>query len=227
MKVTLLSFLGFVVPYSELAVTKTWAGGTQPEEVTIRISLEYKDGDTTKVLPVIELPLGEDAVDSSELDTVFTEGSKVDADGNKVYMGHIVLPITVTDENGKEIQLFDLVSDVDGRIFSLDTADGLYELGQYLKNGGPGGTPGTVSLSTMNRKLVYEELVDDGEGNLVKAAGFEITPSSMRLSTNPPPDIRETEIKQLQTGGNVEVVGSMITSDIRFEADLCSQRYKA
>ena len=210
--------------YSELAVTKTWAGGTQPEEVTIRISLEYKDGDTTKVLPVIELPLGEDAVDSSELDTVFTEGSKVDADGNKVYMGHIVLPITVTDENGKEIQLFDLVSDVDGRIFSLDTADGLYELGQYLKNGGPGGTPGTVSLSTMNRKLVYEELVDDGEGNLVKAAGFEITPSSMRLSTNPPPDIRETEIKQLQTGGNVEVVGSMITSDIRFEADLYNDK---
>ena len=139
-------------------------------------------------------------------------------------MGHIVLPITVTDENGKEIQLFDLVSDVDGRIFSLDTADGLYELGQYLKNGGPGGTPGTVSLSTMNRKLVYEELVDDGEGNLVKAAGFEITPSSMRLSTNPPPDIRETEIKQLQTGGNVEVVGSMITSDIRFEADLYNDK---
>lgn len=209
--------------YSELAVTKTWEGGTQPEDVTIRISLEYKDGEETKVLPVIELPLSEDPVQGSELDTVFTDGSET-VGGKMVYKGHIVLPITVEDEDGNQIQLFDLVSDVDGRIFSLDTADGLYELGQYLKNGGPGGTPGTVSLSTMNRRLVYEELVDDGSGNLVKAAGFEITPSSMRLSTDPPPEIHETEIRQLQTDGSNPVVGSMITSDIRFEADLYNDK---
>ena len=209
--------------YSELAVTKTWAGGTEPKKVTIRISLEYKDGNATKTIPVIELPLDESAKEGSELDTVFTDGSET-IDGKTVYKGHIVLPITVDDGNGKQIQLFDLVSDVDGHIFALDNAQSLYELGQYLKNGGPGGAPGTVSLSTLNRKLVYEELVDDGNGNLVKAAGFEITPSSMRLSTNPPPKIYETEIKQAQTGGGETTVGSMITSDIRFEADLYNDK---
>lgn len=204
--------------YSELAVTKTWMGGTQPKDVTIRISLEYKDGADTKTIQVIELPLSETAKDSSELDTVFTDGSK-DVDGNKVFMGHIVLPITVEDENGNKIQIFDLVSDSTGKIFELNTAAGLLALAEHLDGGG------TVSLSTKDRRLIYEELVDDGTGKLVKAADFEITPSAMRLSTNPGPKISKKDIiKQLQTDGTYKEVGSTITSDIRFEADLYNDK---
>lgn len=218
--------------YSELAVTKTWAGGVEPEDVTIRINLEYKEDGKEKTIQVIELPLSEiDFTEqASELDTVFTEGSKLDDKNRTVYLGHIVLPITVDDENGKKIQLFDLVSEEEkvtfdgetiseGETFLLNTADGLYRLGRYLKAGG------TVILSNAERKLTFVELVKDpSTGELVPTEGYEITPTEMRLSTSPAPNIQEHDVIQVGIDGKPTVVGTIITSDVRFEADLVNDK---
>ena len=205
--------------YSELAVTKTWTGDLEPEDVYIRINLEYKDEDKDKIIQIVELPLSELVGDESELDTAFADGSTVNDDGETVYKGHVVLPITVEDENGKKIQVFDLLSDADGSLFELNKPAGLLALADHLENNG------TVTLSNKDRKLTFVELKKDQEtGELVEAGGYEITPTEMRLSTTRPPKIIREGIYQIQPDGTSDRVGWSLTSDIRFEADLLNDK---
>lgn len=203
--------------YSELAVTKTWVGGAEPQNVTIKIYLEYEEDGQTKKLDVIELPLSDVIGENdSELDTAFTDGSK-EVDGKTVYLGHIILPITVEDDNGKQIQLFDLLDDK-GNTFAMNKATGLLALGEYLEGNGK------VTLSNAKRKLKFVELVDDGTGKLVEAEGFELTPSEMKLSTNPAPTFHKEKIEILQEDGTYVDKGTVITSDVRFEAALFNDK---
>ena len=218
--------------YSELAVTKTWVGGIIPEDVTIRINLEYEENGKKKNIKVMELPLKEiikEGEEPSELDASIPEGSMIDTDGNVVYLGHVVLPVLIKDENGKQIQLFDLISNDkktieggavvnEGETFALNSASGLIRLGRYIKAGG------TITLSNATRKLTFTELKDDGKGNLIEVDGYELTPSEMKLSTSPAPKFHEETIFQIQTDGSKKPVGTIIKSDIRFEAGLYNDK---
>lgn len=224
--------------YSELAVTKTWTGGTTPEDVTIRIKLQYEDEKgNEKTINVIELPLSDVVnTNASELDTAFTDGKITDADGNVVYLGHVVLPITVEDENGNQIQLFDLLSDQEiqidkigrnvpsgeketipaGYTFELNKAYGLIALGRYLKE------RGTVTLSNAKRKLTFTEVKYDSDGKEIEVKGYELTPSEMKIASQP--TFREKDVFQIKTDGSKEKVGTVITSDVRFEAALYNDK---
>lgn len=177
--------------YAEMEIEKKWKGGSEPEDIVVRVYAE-KDG---KKYYVQDVPLTKEAQQESELDTVFSE---------KNYKGRFVVPMTVEDDQGNVIQVFE--PKIESETYNLNDSSDLTELAEKIDAGK------TPTLDTSSVKFVFEEGTYDDDGNFVKSDKYNFISDNVYVDTADAQIEKKTQ--QLDSNGRTREVLTVSNSAI-------------